>query len=248
MFEDDWSFKAADGKTVYGRNVQRSRNLAEDAIIFVHGLTCDFTDMPYLSAARLLARRGYDCILFNLYDWRDGARSLNDCTLRTHAADFDAVASRRTKTYRNVFAVGHSYGGPTLLQARCRGVRAVSLWDPSYAIADWWPQWTVERNKLKFLRGPTDILVSNDMDAEALALDTEACRDLGRRFRKPLQVLHAGQGILHRYGESFHAFSRAQTDYHLIGNADHCFTTRNALNAVVRKTHDWFQHHKADAQ
>jgi len=241
MQEIFWAEKAVDGKIIYGRTMQSGREPAKKVIVILHGLGNIYLDPPCLNAAYKLVKKGYDCILFNLYGWEQDARHLNDGTLKRFAIDLDFILKQKTHAYKTIFVVGHSYGGATIMRSALKNVTAVSLWDPSYNMADWWPARIFKKKGITFLKGYADVAMPDDLVHEALEQDLPFCRKLSKSFKVPMQVIHAGTGILHKYGESYHTYSKHKTDYVLVKDADHGFTKLKNLNHLVKETDRWFK-------
>jgi alpha-beta hydrolase superfamily lysophospholipase len=236
-------FKAHDGKTIYADLVKAVSKRNGALIIYAHGLPSARIDYTYLNSARQFARKGYDCLRMSFYDWRKGARCLTDCTLDTRRRDVETAVKKYRKAYSAIFIIGHSWGGLTTMHSRCEGVSAVSLWDPSYMSATWWPDFVCQRKGLLLGQGSFEFLLAKEMVQQALSLDKPACQKLAQKFSTPLQVLHAGAPgqFLHKLGESFHTHASGPTDYHLIKEADHSFLSEAAQKKAVALTARWFE-------
>lgn len=125
--EKELKIKAKDGKYIYGK---LRGTLKKPLIIFVHGLTGHMDEHIFFNGARFFEKKGFSTFRFNLYNDPDDARKLQDCDLKTHAADLDKVVEYfRRKKAKNIYAVGHSYGGPTILLSRTENYKAIVLWD-----------------------------------------------------------------------------------------------------------------------
>ncbi len=242
MTERDVTFLAEDGKTIYGTLNTHAGSKCRGLIIYAHGLPSNRNDYTYLQSARMFAKLGYDTLRISFYDWQKNARNLKDCGFADHVADLEIVISKHKRKYKNIYLIGHSWGGPTIILTDCTHVTAISLWDPSYNVPFWWNQGVRIEGRKVYLTGAIDCLISKTMHREALSLTMERCRDLSETFDKPLQVIGAKKdGMLYKFKESYHTHAQGPTDYHLIVKADHSFLDEDALKETVQYTHNWFK-------
>lgn len=240
--EQEIKIKTPDKKTIYGILNKTKRKKALGLIVYVHGLPSDINDYTYLASARQFAKKGYDTLRIALYYWKPNARILSDCSLETHATDLRTTLDLYMKKYDRVFLIGHSWGGPTIMETDCTGVKAISLWDPSYNSNKWWPDATYKKSNLHFMKGSFEFIISKAMNDAAIRMDMKYCQSLSKRVTLPLQVLHAKKnGILYKFKESYHTHAHGPTDYHLIAEADHSFLDETALKKAVEYTHQWFK-------
>ncbi len=240
--EKDISFPAHDGKTIYATYNKTASEKCRGLIIYAHGLPSNRNDYTYLQSARLFTKKGYDTLRISFYDWQKNARNLKDCGFEEHAHDLETTIKKFKSKYKRIYLIGHSWGGPTILQTSMNGIAAVSLWDPSYNVPFWWDACFRKEGKYIFLTGPCDAILSPRMHAAAQSLDYAKCEALARRFSTPLQVLHAKKnGRLYKFKKSYHTHAAGPTDYHLIAEADHCFLDEIALKKAIQHTHNWFK-------
>ncbi|MDO8240807.1 MAG: alpha/beta fold hydrolase [Candidatus Moranbacteria bacterium] len=128
--EKEFRIKAKDGKQIY---CKLRGSLEKPVIVFVHGFTGHMDEHLFYNAARFFEKKGFASLRFNLYGDQDDARKLHECDLQTHAADLDRVVSYlKKKKAQDIFAVGHSYGGPTIFLSDTKNYRALVLWDASF--------------------------------------------------------------------------------------------------------------------
>lgn len=101
-------------------------------VILIHGLACDNRGLLPFLLARSLHEHGFATLRINMYDRADGTRDMVDCTMETHAEDFSRIVAYVRKQHSpQVFAVGHSYGGLTILSSDAELDGAVLL-EPSH--------------------------------------------------------------------------------------------------------------------
>lgn len=240
--DKDITFKAEDGKTIYCTLSSHTGKKCRGLIIYAHGLPCSRHEYPYVISARKFAKLGYDALRISFYSWEKNARNLKDCGFAEHVADLEAVIKASKRKYKNIYLIGHSWGGPTIMLTGCQHVKAVSLWDPSYNVPFWWDDCVRREGKNLFMTGSADVLLSTRMHNEARSLDMKRCRDLSAAFTCPIQVIHAGKGsFLYKFKETYHTNASGPTDYHLVKKADHMFIDDEPLDEAIRHTHNWFK-------
>ncbi|MBI1328109.1 MAG: hypothetical protein GC136_10780 [Alphaproteobacteria bacterium] len=239
--EQKWDFKSSDGAAIYG--VKNSVAAADAAIFMVHGLMCNMYEYAFKRAADYF-ERDYDVYRFNLYDGRDGARCLNDCSLTTHANDLIDVLNSFSREYKKVFLIGHSYGGTAVMLANIKGVTAVSLWDPSYDLTRTQKAFSkkhVEERDLYSLNRGISQLLGKGMFEQAGSLTQEACEALSSEFQSPVQVLSAENAMCAKDKDSFHSYCAHPSVREVIKGADHYFREGNSCDILLEKTEEWFR-------
>ena len=123
-----------DGKKIHA--ILRGE-LAEDipVIIMMHGRPGSANELLQYLGAHYIGEHGITTLRLSMYDFGAEYRSLLECTLDTHMEDFeDVVHYLRDQGMKKVFALGHSYGGITILGSKAKLDGAV-LWDPSHGLA-----------------------------------------------------------------------------------------------------------------
>lgn len=104
----------------------------QPVVVLVHGLGCDNRGLLPFLLSKLLHEHGFATLRVNMYDQADNTRDMVDCTMDTHAHDFEAIiAYVRNHQPPQIFAVGHSYGGLTILSGNAKLDGAVLL-EPSH--------------------------------------------------------------------------------------------------------------------
>lgn len=242
MKELEWAIGTPDGAKIHGVTSLAGEKPAEKAVVMVHGLTGWIADHPAPLAVLHFLKNGYDVIRFNLYSALPGGRCILDCTLQTHVADLNTVLEQKAGAYRKRFLTGHSYGGPTIMIANPEGVAAVSLWDPSYDLAKMWAgeDAPTPYGEHYVLRWGVVPLIGKNMIEQDRRITREDCRALARAAHFPVQVIHAGKGILHAYGESWHSHCPQPTDYLLIEQAGHSFEQLETVPVLLDRCTAWF--------
>lgn len=238
--DSPWTLTAPDGATIYG--VANSSGQADTAVFIVHGLTGHMYEYQHKRAADHFAPR-FDVYRFNLYDGREGARALVDCTIATHAADLQTVLARFAGRYRRVFLIGHSYGGPTIMRANPGGITAVSLWDPSYdlrGVQEQFKKSYVADGAYYQVNWGTSYLIGRAMFEEAARMDAALCERLAREFSAPVQVVLAGEGHYAGKPHSYDSFN-ARNRRDIVYGTQHCFYEGASCDELLEKTARWFE-------
>jgi dienelactone hydrolase len=127
--EKEIRIKTKDGKYTYGK---LRGSLKKPLVVFVHGLTGHMDEHIFFNGARFFEKKGFSTFRFNLYDDLDNTRKLHDCDLKVHSSDLNRVAAYlKGKGAKKIFAVGHSYGAPTIMFSQTGNYQAIVLWDPN---------------------------------------------------------------------------------------------------------------------
>ncbi len=104
-------------------------------VIMMHGRPGTGNELLQYLGARYLSQQGITTLRLWMYDYGQSYRSIINCSLDTHISDFEtAVDYVSSKSQGKVFALGHSYGGLTILGSKARLDGAV-LWDPTHGMA-----------------------------------------------------------------------------------------------------------------
>lgn len=233
--EKDLILTTSDKKKIYGR----MRGVSKDfLVILVHGLCGHMDEYQFYNAARYFEKRKMSAFRFNLYDWKKGARTLNECSFDVHAADIDFLVSRFKKQgYKKVFVVGHSFGGPSILHSKKKQFDGAIFWDPSFD------------EKLKWF-DDTDISDNKKTYMQTWAYSVEVPRIFIEQIRlfKPTQIIQtlnkptlfvtAGKGVLQRVRKTFEA-ACAPKELRVIKNAGHSFQEDGTAEELYKVTGDW---------
>jgi pimeloyl-ACP methyl ester carboxylesterase len=105
--------------------------LRSPLVIFVHGLSSHLDHHIFFNGSRYFEKRGLSSFRFNLYGNSNHARKMIDCTLETCIYDLNRVVEHfRRRRIKQIFLVGHSLGGLTILLSKNLGYDSLVLWDP----------------------------------------------------------------------------------------------------------------------
>ncbi len=210
-------------------------------IIFVHGLTGHKNEHHFYNAAKFFNQKGFDTFRFDLYSGEAKGRRLERCSIITHSLDVGAVIRYFAKKYKNIYLVGHSLGGPSILGADLSGVKKIVLWDPSCSSDEESQEsWCVYDKKIGAYRVDWGVtyLMSKEMVDDWRNLDSEKWY---KNCIVPLKVVAAGKGFLKKeWKKLIHGFS-AKHELVVISGAGHCFDEGDTEQSLFRETLTWFK-------
>ena len=163
---------------------------------------------------------------------------MGDCTLEMHSEDLTQVIDYLKKDFDEIYLVGHSLGGPTILFSKLKEVKSIVLWDPSYDIlSNLKDEMEINEKINKYtLEWGTQFLLSPKM--------IESWKGLPERqmskFRKPTKIICAEEGIL--YKEWKEKFDKIDVEKELIviPKAGHCFDEEGTEEILFDETLKWF--------
>ncbi len=244
MIEEKFELPTEDGFKIHGIINKAEGN--KKAIIFCHGLGQNMYDYHFQVAKSFFPEKGYDVIRFDFYTGEEGGRNIKDCTVAVHGKDFDVVLGGFEASYDKIYAVGHSYGGLTLLVANNSKTSAVSLWDSTYDTADWKDFWMhiKEFDMYSFKGDPLNSLVGKDLYEENLIFQGENIDRIVSKFIAPAQVVAAGENLEHvieTRERLYKNIGSPSKEYCLIEGADHCFNKGNVVFDLLENTYKWFE-------
>lgn len=210
-------------------------SLTKPLVIFVHGLTGDPNEHQFYNGARYLEKHGFSTFRYYAYD----SRPLVKATLKTHAADFDkVVAYFRKRTKRKIFAIGHSYGGATILMAKDKDLDGAVLWDPTHTpsfvrkLTTYAPSLRAYR-----LHWHVDYLLGKPMVKEAGGIDWDT---LGGDVKFPLKVVIAGDGVL-RKSRKYAENAQGKRAVEIVPGAGHNFNEDGTAEKLFSATTKWLK-------
>jgi dienelactone hydrolase len=243
MAETKWTLKTADKHIIYGLK-NSARGKPKGAVFIVHGLTGHMYEYQLKSAADYFAAQGLDVYRFNLYDGDKSARRLLDCTLQTHADDLNTVLKKFAGPYKETFAIGHSYGGTTVMLAQPKTLTAASLWDPTFNVKRVDECFEAQYKKYTGFYSVdwgTTYLIGKAMHDHGHTLDEKACLKLAETFKHPVQVVLAGDGFFIKDKFSYHSLGHPKNRRDVVKGTVHCFHEGNTTAELLKKTHAWFK-------
>ncbi|HUS26678.1 MAG TPA: alpha/beta hydrolase [Nevskiaceae bacterium] len=200
---------------------------SQPVVILVHGLRGSNMGVLPFMGAKFLSQQGFATLRVNLYDFDTDTRNLVDCTLQTHADDFDTIVRYiRRKKAPTVLAAGHSYGGLTILRSTAQLDGAV-LWDPTHlqciALSD-----AQEHPQSQIIKSANAAISFNGygrLDSLPMRKERQQYQNLedAKLTNKeyPLLFIAAGKGILLPYIKQYFAAAQEPKKLVVVKNASH---------------------------
>jgi pimeloyl-ACP methyl ester carboxylesterase len=120
----------ADGKLSYSL---LNRADSDEFVIYLHGLASHTGRTLPFTIANHLNTHGFNVLRLGLYDERERARKVRECTLETHTHDLNTAVDFVRAEYKpkRIHVIGHSFGGLTILLGN-PNVDSAILLDPSH--------------------------------------------------------------------------------------------------------------------
>ena len=173
--------------------------LRSPLVIFVHGLTGHCNEHIFYNGARFFEKNGYCSFRFNLYDFPEDTRKLEETTLKIHGQDLDTVVNYfERKGIKKFFVVGHSWGVPTILSSKYKNFDKVVFWDPALDTKDISNMKYSNSIDAYILNWSHRIIVGKAMIDEAKKLNMGK---LLKEIRAPIKFIYAGKGTLKNKGK-----------------------------------------------
>lgn len=240
--EKELIVKTADKKNIYCTLGQPDKP-SKSIVLLVHG--CASTELwpTMLLASWYFRKHGYAYCRINLYHWKEGARSLMKSDLLTHSKDTDVVAGKLKRLgYKNIYAVGHSFGGLTLLRVDHTLLRAMSLWDIS-SFKKYPPDKRIKRQAktgAHYFVGAYELLLSKRFMNGMLRFPDEHL--LAAKISIPTQVCYADgeEGLLIDSSQQYFDALNCKKELFGVAGASHSFTEEGLGPKLFAKTKKWF--------
>lgn len=237
---------APDGKRIY-TTIGHPKRKPQGVVLFVHGLASTELWPPMLLGSWFFRRNSFAYCRISLYDWRPGARTLMTTDLLQHAEDVDTVTRYlRSQRIGPVFAVGHSFGGLTLLASDTSRFRAMSLWDCSSFITHP-PAKKLHKDRnsgATYMPVGFELLVSPRFRRGMEKFPDEL--SLASSIKIPTQVCYADgpEAVLVESSKRYFEHMRCPRSLEAIPRATHSFTEEGVDKILFRKTLRWFQRYR----
>ena len=242
VIEEQVIIHAPDKKRIY-TTVGYPRQKPKGIVIFVHGLASTELWPPMLLGSWYFREHGYAYCRVNLYDWREGARTLMTSDLLQHARDTETVMRYlKRHGFSKIFAVGHSFGGLTLLQTDTTKLQAVSLWDISSFISYPPKKWMSKdpASAATYMKGGFELLMSKRYLKGIEEFPDEL--QLISQITTPTQICYAaGIGApLIESSQRYYKKLQSKKELVRIPKASHSFTEEGVAKRLFERTRKWF--------
>ena len=234
------TIKSEDGKfNIYGVLDQKIKS--DKLIVFVHGLTGHKNEHQFYNAAKFFTSKQFTTFRFDLYSGEKNGRKLDDCAISTHSEDLNQVIKYFQKKFSEIYLVGHSLGGPTILGADIKNIKKIVLWDPSVNLTneddDEWYYFDKKVSAYIVNWGPSYI-VSKRMIKE---WENFEYRKWIENCTMPLKIICAGQGVLKKEWKKIISDFNCRAKLVIVNGAGHCFDEKDTENQLLKETYSWFK-------
>ncbi|AHB41569.1 hypothetical protein P148_SR1C00001G0779 [candidate division SR1 bacterium RAAC1_SR1_1] len=224
--EKSLTLKTSDNHVIYG--TLNSKNKSDKLVIFVHGLGGNQNEHVFFNGARFFNNNGFDTFRFDLYPGEKG-RNLVDCGITTHTQDLEVVIQEFIGKYKEIYLVGHSLGGPTILLANIENIKKIILRDSvldTKRLYDDEIKFDKERN-LYTVNWGIDIIIGEKMVKEMKSIE-----NLNPKLNEKYKIIYAEKTDLKN---DFKANIE-----HTIINSSHCFNEEGIEETLFQETLNWF--------
>lgn len=221
--------------------------LSQPLVVMMHGKSGQGNSLLMYLGARFLFEHGFASLRLWMYDTGKNTRNLLQCTLDTHVEDFATVVQYlRDHGVSHLFAIGHSYGGLTIIKSMAVLDGAV-LWDPTHGNiwhgkhAAWlkkYPEITIGDIVVGIRGNPS--VTSTTMQKQDHTLGNTSAWITGKGY--PIKIITAGKGILSELGRKY--FDAADTPKALVDieAATHNFDDSDeSIFRLFAETEQWFK-------
>lgn len=234
--EEEIKIPIGNKKYIYG--VLRG-SYAKPMVVFIHGFTGHKNEHHFYNGARFFEKKGFSSFRFDLYSWKEDGRKLEDCTFSIHGQDLDRVIDfLRSKGTKEIFVVGHSFGGLTILLSKKKDFQAAVLWDATPN-----PETVTQGKFLKEL----DLFYKTWDTSFGFTFGKEMYEEnkilkpfeLISTLRIPTKVIIAGVGAYVEDGKKYFNAAKKPKELTIIDNATHGFEEDGVEEKLFNETYKW---------
>ncbi|MBP9667381.1 alpha/beta hydrolase [Candidatus Saccharibacteria bacterium] len=240
--ETHFEISLADGKKLHGI-LRGTLDANSRVVVMMHGLIGSPKSLLLYLGSRFLHERGYTTLALYMYSYGSEYRDAIDCTLETHIADFkECVAYLQGLKVDKIFAIGHSYGGLTILGSNV-GIDGAVLWDPSHGLA-WSNGGDVKRN---WSEKSDHMLISVDgpgsmrpIGAQKLNQSLGDTSQLASSISYPVEIISGDKSVIYKFQHLYVDAIPTKKNFVTIPNAGHSFDESDEmLLQVFENTAKW---------
>lgn len=238
-----------DGHGIYGVHCNNGK---EKLVLHVHGLTQHSGCLMEVTSREFFEDNGFDHYSPTLYSIQKDSRKLPESTLSTHIRDVQTVLDHFKKSYKEIFVSAHSLGGLVMMIMNPKDVSAMSLWDPSLDVTNFWESGSYlkpmsERKEYRMDYGSV-FAIGEAMVEEIKNYPDSVCRELARKISTPTQFIIPEESIFlaspHTSPESYKDAFDGPFDLQHIAEANHIFSRKGTRQQVFEHTLRFFNAHK----
>lgn len=250
MAESILKLNGPDDNIIYGKLREVG---ARRLILHLHGMTHHAGCLLEVTGSEFFAQQGFDHYRITLYDWMRDSRRLTGSTLTTHQRDIQAVLDHFKPLYDEIFITAHSLGGLATLIMNPQDVKAISLWDPSFDVTNFWNvtkslSHMPERRQYQLDYGNV-FVIGEELVEEIKNYPDERCLELAKKITTPTQMIIPEQSIFlaspHTSPDNYTNAFAGPFDLRRIQGANHTFSNDGDRHKLFEATLDWLTTHSA---
>lgn len=235
----------SDGKKINGI-LRGSLTDGSPVVVMMHGRPGQANELLQYLGARYLREQDISSLRLNMYDFGDKYRSILECALDTHISDFDTVINYlRGQKVKKIFAIGHSYGGITILGSESVLDGAV-LWDPTHGLAFQDPEFDSPDFPEKTLG---DVVVGTGGCGYIFSLAQKQYdkklgdnTDWAANKKYPIKFILAAAGPLAKYARRYYEVASEPKEVMDIKDAHHQFEDSDqVVERLFQETTEWIK-------
>lgn len=229
------SIETSDGYKIYG-SLTFSYEKSDKLVIFVHGFTSHKDEHIFFNGAKFFNENCYDSFRFDLYSSCEGARHFTETSISIHGKDINFVKNYFKDKYKDIYIIGHSYGGTSLLFADTENVNCFVFWDASYINKNYNPEDLVFNKDLNayILKDRIDYIVSNKFVEELKNFPD--CSLIISKINIPVKFITAGSLEGDDSGEKYFSSANQPKEIVNIEKADHNFNGFKEEELLFKET------------
>jgi len=246
MTEEIIKINGQDDNAIYARH---NKNGNKKIILHFHGMTHSPDYLLEVTSSEFFVTKGYDHCRPDLYATEEDSRHLENSSLSTHVKDIKSIIKHFKKAYQEVFVSAHSLSGLAMIIANPKGIKAMSLWDPSTDVTNFWASGNYltpinEINKYMLNYGRS-FIISKEMVAENKQYPDKKCKKLATKIETPTQFIIPEESIFlaspHTSPEAYKDKFKGPFDLQRIDGANHVFSNPGNRESLFKKTLEFFQ-------
>ena len=250
MAENILRLNGPDGNKIYG---MLRENGHRRLVVHLHGMTHYKGSLLEVTSADFFEAKGYDHYRISFYDYAWDSRRLLNSTLSTHRRDLETVLAHFRPLYDEIFISAHSLSGLVTLIHNPQGVKAISLWDPSFDATNFWASAAylthMPERKQYILDYGVTYVVAEEMVEEMKRYPDSECLKLAGQVTTPVQLIVSEQSIFdaspHTSPEAYRGAFGGPFDLQRITGAAHTFSYQGNREPLFQATLEWFERHSS---
>lgn len=221
--EQSITLKTPDNHIIYW--TLNSKTKSDKLIIFVHGLGGNQNEHIFFNWAKFFNKNWFDTFRFDLYPG-DGWRNLVDCWISIHTEDLELVIQEFIWKYKEIYLIGHSLWGPTILLANIQNIKKIVLRDPVLdTIKTFENEIIFDKDKdIHMVRRWIDIIIWTKMVEE-----TETIGNLNVKLNDKYKIIYAEKSDLKEQ-------LKTNIEHTRITNSSHCFNEEGIEEILFQET------------